>query len=50
MATAQEFAEMAEKELQMAAQVTEQKGATYYFQRAQVLAMLAMATATGEKG
>jgi hypothetical protein len=48
MATYEEYIEAAEKELGMAAQVTEQKGASYYFQRAQVLAMLAMAAAEGK--
>lgn len=49
MPTADEYAELAEKELQMASQVTEQKGTAYYFQRAQVYAMLAMARATTDK-
>jgi hypothetical protein len=44
----EELIEAAEHELGLASQVTEQKGAAYYFNRAQVLAMLAMAEATAK--
>jgi hypothetical protein len=44
-----EFAALAEKELQLAAQVTEQKGSPYYFQRAHVLAQLARTVSDAQR-
>lgn len=46
----EEFIQATLRELDLASNVTEQKGANYYFQRAQVMAMLAVARATIDHG
>jgi hypothetical protein len=49
MSTTEEYIELAERELQLASQVTEQKGTSYYFSRANIYAALAMARAMEER-